>query len=421
MTIDPLGGRTSNLYDEVGNLTWTTDSDNNTTTFAYDALNQVTSQTDPNGHHGNFNTFTYNTMGLVTDTERCLGAADRVPVRCRRPDDRANVDCHRGTIIDQRLTFTYDNDGNQLTAADSNGAYTLSYDGLNRSPVAQEPFGQTLTFSYDAQGNRTVVQDSQGGTTTSVYDDNGSLCSGVRAVRGRCRSVDLTYNELGQNSSITRYNSLAGLTTELVATTSFSYDVYGRETTIQHSNSSGGTSPTTPTPIMPRGKWRPRPVNGVTITYTYDADGELTGDGTSTQTYDANGTRDNGSNTVGTDNQLTSDGTWNYSYDADGNLVEKIKARCPRRSVITPGDVCVRRTQRNDFRQGVGGPPRYLALQRRRTYKYDAYGNRIEEDRIPPVAALYGAALCAGRLEPGQGGARRQRELGRVGRPGRLE
>jgi len=52
------------------------------------------------------------------------------------------------------LTFTYDNNGNQLTAADGAGTYTLSYDALNRVTVVNEPFSQTLTFTYDARSNR---------------------------------------------------------------------------------------------------------------------------------------------------------------------------------------------------------------------------------------------------------------------------
>ena len=66
-------------------------------------------------------------------------------------------------------TFTFDAQGNQLTAADTNGPYTMAYDSLNRMTSMQEPFGQTLTFTFDAASNRAVVQDSQGGTTTSTY------------------------------------------------------------------------------------------------------------------------------------------------------------------------------------------------------------------------------------------------------------
>jgi YD repeat-containing protein len=37
-----------------------------------------------------------------------------------------------GTTVDDRLTFTYDAVGNLVTAASGAGAYTLTYDFLNR-------------------------------------------------------------------------------------------------------------------------------------------------------------------------------------------------------------------------------------------------------------------------------------------------
>src|SRR5437667_4925055 len=75
------------------------------------------------------------------------------------------------------LTYSYDPAGNELTAADQNGTYTMSYDGLNRATRVQEPFGASLTYSYDASSNRTGVQDSFGGVTTSVYDAADQLIS----------------------------------------------------------------------------------------------------------------------------------------------------------------------------------------------------------------------------------------------------
>jgi YD repeat-containing protein len=37
--------------------------------------------------------------------------------------------------------------GNELTAANNNGAYTMSYDVANRVTVVHEPVGVTLTFT----------------------------------------------------------------------------------------------------------------------------------------------------------------------------------------------------------------------------------------------------------------------------------
>ena len=52
-------------------------------------------------------------------------------------------------------TYTYDADGNVLTAANVSGTYTMTYDALNRVITTEDPFGLTLTYTYDADGNRT--------------------------------------------------------------------------------------------------------------------------------------------------------------------------------------------------------------------------------------------------------------------------
>jgi YD repeat-containing protein len=71
------------------------------------------------------------------------------------------------------------------SVTDVNGAYTMSYDTLNRATVTMEPFGQTLTATYDAASNRTQLQDSQGGLITSA----GNRCQFILPSSGR-------YNEL---------------------------------------------------------------------------------------------------------------------------------------------------------------------------------------------------------------------------------
>ena len=64
---------------------------------------------------------------------------------------------------------------------------------------------------------------------------------------------------------------------------------------------------------------------GSTITYTYDANNQLLGDGTTTHSYDPNGNRTDTGYTTGTGNEVTNDGTWTYTYDAEGNLTQKSK------------------------------------------------------------------------------------------------
>src|SRR5262249_12832530 len=160
--------------------------------------NRQIRMTDPLGH---FVTFTYNAVGLLTSTTDRLG---------RRRDFLFDADNRMtgqvwydsGASVVDRLTFSYDANGNELTAANGNGAWTMSYDALNRVTVAKDMWGDTLTFTYDAVGNRTKVEDSKGGTTTSVYDAANNLVSRLYDGSGTTTAlrVDLGYDADNQLS-----------------------------------------------------------------------------------------------------------------------------------------------------------------------------------------------------------------------------
>jgi RHS repeat-associated protein len=71
--------------------------------------------------------------------------------------------------------------------------------------------------------------------------------------------------------------------------------------------------------------------NDGTASYSYDAEGELTGatysaSGISPESYsyDANGNRTGTGYVVGPNNEILSDGTYTYSYDAEGNCTERV-------------------------------------------------------------------------------------------------
>ncbi len=74
-----------------------------------------------------------------------------------------------GTTVNT-IAYSYDNNDNLLTASDTSGAYTMTYDSMNRLITEQEPFGLSLMCSYDPTSNHTLTQDSLGGTTTYSYN-----------------------------------------------------------------------------------------------------------------------------------------------------------------------------------------------------------------------------------------------------------
>ena len=176
-----------------------------------------------------------------------------------------------------------------------------------------------------------MVADSKGGTTTSTFDALNRLTSrqftdGVTPLR-----VDEAYTSIGQVGTITRFSNLAGTAT--VATSVYTYDAAGRITNL-HTTDGSSTNIANYTYVYDAAD---RPTtetrNGAAPTsYVYDNASQLTADGNTTVTYDAEGNRNNGGYTVGSGNRLTNDGTWTYTYDAEGNETKKSKGASAERS-----------------------------------------------------------------------------------------
>jgi RHS repeat-associated protein len=72
-------------------------------------------------------------------------------------------------------TFTYDNNGNTLTKADSTGTTSYSWDFENRlTSVTLPGSGGTVSFKYDPFGRR-IQKSSSTSTTIYIYDGDNSL------------------------------------------------------------------------------------------------------------------------------------------------------------------------------------------------------------------------------------------------------
>jgi len=79
------------------------------------------------------------------------------------------------------VSFTYDNNGNQLTMTDATGTTTRTYDALNRVVSKTAPATGTVSFVYDVtsglpSGCAAERQtDGKGNAVTKAYDKNGRL------------------------------------------------------------------------------------------------------------------------------------------------------------------------------------------------------------------------------------------------------
>jgi RHS repeat-associated protein len=273
----PGGTFNTYTYDTFGRLATATDS-HGTTTFTYDATDRLTRVDYPSGR---WIQYTFDAAGRRTYMEQSTGTKihylyDSIG-RLQELRDAS------GASETSLVTYTYDAAGNLTREDKANGTYTLyTYDAARRlsSVINYAPdnsINSKFLYTYDGLGRRTSVVTSDG-TWAYNYDLTGQLAHAVFTstnVSIPNQDLSYTYDALGNRIS-TVLNGTA---------TNYSSNNLNEYTNV------GGT------------------------THTYDADGNLTDDGTHQYTYDA----------LGRLTQVVSGGnTWQYEYDAFGNRVATV-------------------------------------------------------------------------------------------------
>jgi|GEM_PF-5403046 len=291
---DSRGDITKYTYDHDGRLLTTTDAMSNILTIAYDAAGNIIRQTDALGH---VSSFTYDARNLPATQTDPLGHV---------------------------TTHSYDADGNLASVTDPLGNMTLyTYDVIDRLTKTKNAAGKTTKTAYDAVGNISTVTDALGHVTTYAYD----------ADNRRIRSID----PLGNVTTTTYDNvgNVATVTDPLRDVTRYGYDAVNRPTTV---TSALNFTTTTTYDLAGNVKSVTDP-DGNTTSYTYDADNhELTQTNAqgsrTTFTYDPAGNLKSETDADGRlrrfaydlDNRRTRESwvngndTITYTYDADGNL-----------------------------------------------------------------------------------------------------
>ena len=184
------------------------------------------------------------------------------------------------------------------------------------------------SYGYDLLGNMTSITQSGNGMATKsvtlVYDGDSRLTS-MNCSDSNLTSYQAAYTYDGDSrlTDLVYSTSGGGGTTTPLAGYHWDYDLDSRVTDEYSQNDSSAASPNGVFTGTSTSNW------GKTV-YSYDHDSQLKGTTYSnfanppstntSQTYDANGNRTNGS-TVGAGNRLLSDGTYDYTYDADGNRI----------------------------------------------------------------------------------------------------
>jgi RHS repeat-associated protein len=284
---DALNGLTQLAYDGNGNLTGVTDARSNATTYVYNSMDRVTSRTDPLTRAESYG---YDNNGNPTSfTDRKSQASSTTYDRLNRPT--------LVTYADSSTTsYTWDA-GNRLTQIVDSiaGTLTRTYDGLDR--LTSETTAQgSVSYTYDAASRRATITVAGQPTVSYTYDNANRLT----AVTQGTASVGLTYDNADRRTALTLPNGtsteyaydnasrLTGLTYKAGSTTlgtlTYAYDAAGTRTTV------GGTwartgQPTAVTSATYNAANHQLTFGGTTL--TYDLNGNLTSDGTTTYTWNA--------------------------------------------------------------------------------------------------------------------------------------
>ena len=200
----------------------------------------------------------------------------------------------------------------------------LTYSYTNRNALYQvsETVG-TATYAYDAGGNQTGLTNPNGTTVTNVYDAANRLTSitNKNSSAAVLSSFGYGYNSDNKRTSATEANG------DVV---SYGYDALLHLSSESRTGASGYTAVYVVDGVSNRTS---STVGGVTTTYTYDNDDELTatsGGFVNSYGYNANGdqTTRTLSGTASTltydyDDQLTSTGGAGFAYDAAGRRASR--------------------------------------------------------------------------------------------------
>jgi YD repeat-containing protein len=143
------------------------------------------------------------------------------------------------------------------------------------------------------------------------------------------KRIDFAYNALGQFTSLTRYQSTG--TSNLVATSTFTYDTLNRLTDLDHKqNTTNLALYDYAYDFMDRITSMTHNVDGASA-FSYDKESQVTAADHATPisdesfSYDSTGNRTGGSYTTTSNNRTTADATYTYTYDDEGNRSKRTK------------------------------------------------------------------------------------------------
>jgi RHS repeat-associated protein len=203
-------------YDNLGNLTGLTDENGHTTQNAFDVLREPVKKTLPDNTL--YEARAYDADGNLYQLTHFNGVTTTYTY------DALNRLLSRATPGEATVSFTYKPNGQRATMTDASGQTTYTYDSLNRLITKVTPQG-TLTYTYYPTGRvNTVTSSNANGVSVSyTYDDLNRLSTVVD-------------NRLtGQNTTTYAYDPASNLATATYPSglkSTFTYDALNRLTAL---------------------------------------------------------------------------------------------------------------------------------------------------------------------------------------------
>jgi RHS repeat-associated protein len=385
---DPLGRVAAFEYDPNSNLTKVTDPRGGITSYTYDVMDHTKSMTDPLQHT---ETYDYDLGGNLTKVTDRRG---KVTTYIYDPLGRLTQVSYAvtGTTNESQITYTYDA-GNRLTQTVDSAAGITGYrpDALDRIASVTTP-ERTIFYEYDKADRRTSMTVAGQSAVRYAYSNNDELVDVQqgneqiaipRDAVGRRHQVQIptgpdtytqttAYDPAGRTSQITYTNQ-----TNTIGNLTYTYDAAGQP--IQ----TGGSDARTNLP-KPFSQATYNAANQLTqlatTTLSYDNNGNLTNDGTTTYTWNARdqlttltNSAQTASFTYNADGNRTSKtinaATTNYLYDGD-TITQEMSGTTPTANLLSAG---LDNTLVREDLTGTGWSRAYLT---------DAQGSTTQTDRF---------------------------------------
>lgn len=382
---------TAYLYDANSNRTRATDARSNATNMAFDALDRLTSVTDPltkvaaTGYDSRDNVTSQSDFRTLSTTYVYDGF-NRV-IQAISPDT--------GTTV-----YNYDLAENVTSQTDARGVVTSrTFDALNRPLTVTFPAysGENMAFTYDstAGGNKGVGRltgiTDESGTTALTYDDVGNVTQSVRVIGGQSYTTAYTYDVANRVTQVTYPSG---------RTVTYTYDSHGKIITVATNTGTPATLASSIT-YEPFGPLKGLTYgNSLTLARTFDQNYWLTDivteDG-ATHIQDLDIAYDNAGNITAITDNLASGrnqtftldtlnrvsqavgayGTVNYTYDDNSNRLTRVKGGVTQTSTLPGGN-----NKLTSINDGTNT----------RSFTYTASGNTATDNRAtdPDVTFTYG-------------------------------